>query len=100
MTVSRQTHLSALRAFSSCLVALVLLLETSFQTAQFLDQRANLANMKIGQDQAVMESSFQRSALEKLVQATLNLARDGDRNVLPVIEQLKKIGIVKERPKP
>jgi len=78
------------------LIALVVLLQTGLQTKQMLDERASLDRIKAGQNDAVGSRAFQKSDLEKVVQATLNLARDGDTNVLPVIEQLKTLGVVKE----
>jgi len=80
------------------LVALVVFLQSVFQTAQLVRECVTLDQIKTGQNEAVRNADLERSDLETLVQATLNLARDGDKNVLPVIEQLRQLGIVASQP--
>ena len=89
-----------LRDISSCIVALVVLLQTGFQTTMILERRAVLTRFEAGQEAAVKESGFQKSDLGKVIQGVLNLARDGNKNVLPVIAELKRSGLVTEQPRP
>jgi len=80
------------------LVALVVFLQSVFQTGQLVRECVTLDQIKTGQNEAIRNADLERSDLETLVQATLNLARDGDKNVLPVIEQLRQLGIVASQP--
>lgn len=89
---------SALRIIPLVLIALVVSLESGVQTWQLLRERASLDEITARQGEAVRNADFQRSDCEKLVQATINLARDGDTHVLPVIDQLKRLGVVTTTP--
>lgn len=85
---------------SLSIVALVVFLETAFQTAQILHDRDALDRIRSEQEAPFGEVVHQQTNFEALVRGTLNLARDGDGNVLPVIEQMKRQGVLKETPNP
>ena len=84
----------ALRVVPLILLALVVVLESAARTSELLHERARLGQIRAAQDEAVRAADFRSSDFDKLVTATLNLANSGDANVLPVMEELKRLGAV------
>jgi hypothetical protein len=81
------------------LLAVAMLLQSGLQTAQLLEEHTALEQLQAGQRDALRQADRRRSDFERLVTATLTLANAGNRNVLPVIAQLKQLGAVTETTK-
>ena len=89
---------SASRIVPLVLLALVVALESGSRTLQLLRESASLDAIIAQQSEAFRNADFQRSDFEKLVQATINLAREGNTHVVPVIDHLKRLGVVTSTP--
>lgn len=87
-----------MRVVPLILLALAVALQSGARTSELLLERTRLGEIRAAQDEAVRNANFRRSDFDKLVAATVNLANGGDANVRPVIDRLRRLGIVVSNP--
>jgi hypothetical protein len=64
-----------------------------FQMAQLMQERDNLASLRVSQDKQVEDSKKLRESLDKLAKATLALSNQGNANARLIVDELRRRGV-------
>ncbi len=88
MRARTRNEVSVMPILALCLVGLVVLLQTGFQTAEALRERRILDEVMTEQADRLRSSGEERATLEGLVNGTLKLADEGDKGAQGIVERM------------